>query len=410
MALRLFQKRGFWALATALVVIFLFFQFRSDPGSGPNPSSARDPRHWTRGPLRDIANSTFGFEKIFVVGLPSRSDRRDGMVLQAALSDMQFEFIDGVMGKDVPDKAVPSSPEHTRLADASIGSWRAHMNAVREIVHRNLTTALILEDDVDWDVRIRDQLHDFALSTHALTQPLRSSPGGRTPPTYADETYPQPRDNSPESLPDWDFHSLPSTTPPTASPYGDNWDILWVGHCGMHFPFKRSRTVPKARIIRRDDETVAPRKNLWTLNIPFTLKENYPDHTRAYHHVQEGVCTLGYALTQRGARRLLHEVGLKDVSTAYDLLLRYFCEGEKGRKAGRQCLTTQPSLFHHHRMIGPMNIMSDIGDHGDAFRETAMTDMVRWSVRLNADVLMDGRTDFVNQYPDDVPGDAEQGV
>ena len=53
-----------------------------------------------------------------------------------------------------------------------------------------------------------------------------------------------------------------------------------------------------------------------------------------------------------------------------------------------------------------MNIMSDIGDHGNEYRDKAMTDMVRWSVRLNADVLMDGRTDFENQYPDDV----EQGL
>lgn len=72
------------------------------------------------------------FEKIFVVGLPSRSDRRDGMVLQAALSDMEIEFIDGVLGKDVPDKAVPMAKGRERLPDASIGSWRAHMNAIRE--------------------------------------------------------------------------------------------------------------------------------------------------------------------------------------------------------------------------------------------------------------------------------------
>jgi hypothetical protein len=54
------------------------------------------------------------------------------MVLQAALSDVQVEFIDGVLGKDVADKAVLTSPGHERLSDASIGSWRAHLNAARE--------------------------------------------------------------------------------------------------------------------------------------------------------------------------------------------------------------------------------------------------------------------------------------
>jgi GR25 family glycosyltransferase involved in LPS biosynthesis len=73
------------------------------------------------------------FEKIFVIGLPSRTDRRDGIVLQAALSEMQVEFIDGVLGKDIVDKAVPTSPQgHERMADGRLGCWRAHVNAARE--------------------------------------------------------------------------------------------------------------------------------------------------------------------------------------------------------------------------------------------------------------------------------------
>jgi hypothetical protein len=45
--------------------------------------------------------------------------------------------------------------------------------------------------------------------------------------------------------------------------------------------------------------------------------------------------------------------------------------------------------------------MSDISDHGGEWRERAMTDMVRWSVRLNAEALMEGRGEFVDQYPDE---------
>ena len=54
------------------------------------------------------------------------------MVLAAALSDIDIEFVDGVLGQDVPDKAVPMSPSHSRLQDPSIGSWRAHINAIQE--------------------------------------------------------------------------------------------------------------------------------------------------------------------------------------------------------------------------------------------------------------------------------------
>ncbi|OLN83285.1 Procollagen galactosyltransferase 1 [Colletotrichum chlorophyti] len=345
--------------------------------------------------LGQVDNSTLGFEKIFVIGLPSRTDRRDGVLLQAALSEMEIEFVDGVPGDKVPDKAIPKTSDHERLKDGAIGCWRGHMNALGEIVRRNLSSALILEDDVDWDIRIRQQLHDFALSAQALTQPLLEQPS-----SYADPTYPRPSDSSPETVPDIPFDQLPATVAPTFSPYGDDWDLLWIGHCGMHFPFHDNKNVPKARVIHSNDVTVAPKKNLWTLNIPFTLKETYPEHTRAVHHVQEGVCTLGYAVSQKGARRLLQEVALKDVGDPVDILLRFFCEGAKGRKP-HNCLATQPALFHHHRPAGPLSAMSDIGNHGDGYRENSMTDMVRWSVRLNADALLEGRKDFVDQYPDD---------
>ena len=72
------------------------------------------------------------FERIFVVGLPSRTDRRDRMTLQAGVSDVGIEFVDGVKGDSIPDSAIPSSPDHARLLPGTLGSWRAHMNAVQE--------------------------------------------------------------------------------------------------------------------------------------------------------------------------------------------------------------------------------------------------------------------------------------
>lgn len=143
-------KRLLFALVGVLIFGVLLFQF-SIP-SNPQPGSAS----WgsatpPAGLMGDIYNSTLGvscvrivswlihptnnhaqYEKIFVVGLPSRSDRRDTMVLQAALSDIQIEFIDGVMGKDVPNKAIPMERGKERQLNATIGSWRAHMNAIRE--------------------------------------------------------------------------------------------------------------------------------------------------------------------------------------------------------------------------------------------------------------------------------------
>ncbi|XXG98090.1 hypothetical protein Hte_004409 [Hypoxylon texense] len=85
---------------------------------------------------------------------------------------------------------------------------------------------------------------------------------------------------------------------------------------------------------------------LWTWNTLFTLKEKYPKHTQAVHHAQEDVCLLGYAVIQRGVRKLLREVALKYVTDAFDILLRFFCEGAKGRQR-HEYLTVQTALLHH---------------------------------------------------------------
>jgi hypothetical protein len=70
-----------------------------------------------------------------VVNLPERTDRRDGMALAAALSDIELDFIDAVRGVRVLDKALPPLPKGShRISDANVGSWRGHMNAIREFV------------------------------------------------------------------------------------------------------------------------------------------------------------------------------------------------------------------------------------------------------------------------------------
>jgi len=253
---------------------------------------------------------------------------------------------------------------------------------------------LILEDDVDWDLRIRTQLRDFGLSTQALIQPIVGYPG-----RYADPTYPSSPNDPPGTTEDILFNLLPTTEQPKVSPYGDDWNLLWLGHCGMQFPPTGNKLLPMGRVIHTNDETVPEKRHLFSLIKPFTLIKRYPEHTRAVHHAKEGVCSLGYAVSQKGAQRLLQEVGLRDVTDAFDILLRFFCEGKKGRRY-HDCLTVQPSLFQHHRPVGLISASSDIGSHGVGFREVPRTDMIRWSVRLNADVLMDGGTGFVDQYPD----------
>jgi hypothetical protein len=258
-----------------------------------------------------------------------------------------------------------------------------------------------VEDDVDWDIRIKSQLYQFAGAVHVLTQPLASDNA-----RYADPTFPTPR----EGVDSEDIYIgpdlvAPDTLVPQMSPYGDNWDMLWLGHCGVRFPEKeRDSQLPRGRILF-NDETVPASQHVGLQFGNDELVKHYANHTRAVHHTAEGVCSLAYAITQRAARQILYDIGLKELRGPYDIMLREYCDGIGGRKV-RNCYTAQPQYFQHHRPVGYKSKNSDIstsGDGEDDFNQEAHTFNIRWSTRMNMQRLVDGNTDFEDQWPDDAP-------
>lgn len=84
-----------------------------------------------------VTNGTLGFGKVFVVGLPERTDKRDAIALTSSLTGFDVEWVDGVRGEEVPDKAVPFGVNRGVLMETNLGSWRGHMNAIRRYVERN---------------------------------------------------------------------------------------------------------------------------------------------------------------------------------------------------------------------------------------------------------------------------------
>ena len=170
--------------------------------------------------------------------------------------------------------------------------------------------------------------------------------------------------------------------------------MLWLGHCGMRFPFISQDSpdkVPKGRVIHNLDSTVPEKDYLKAYTTIDDLKSKYPPHTRAVHHVSQGYCSQAYAVSQSGARRLLHSITLMDPDAQYDLLMSRFCEGTANKKS-HTCLTVQPPLFKQHRAKGLESATSDIANHGDGYREKGMTENIRWSTMLNLQVLLDGGT------------------
>jgi hypothetical protein len=264
------------------------------------------------------------------------------------------------------------------------------------MVEEGVSTALIMEDDLDWDVRLRSQLSEFSMATQLLSQPLIH--GGYLDPTFLD----------PESNPSAATVEIPVSRysqgeiplPHGSSPYGTNWDVLWLGHCGARFP--NTQQDPKAsrgRVVVSDDTTVPQTQYYdhgWGSD---ELPKQYPNHTRVIHHTAENVCTLAYAVTQTAARQILYQAGLKAFDAPMDIMLRNYCDG-RDERPGRKCFTAQPAYFEHFRPRGPLSHYSDIVDNPEEMNEKDYTLNVRVSTQVNLERLTEGREDLIDQYPD----------
>lgn len=66
------------------------------------------------------------------------------------------------------------------LTAGELGCWRSHMNMLRYVVEHRLETALLLEADADWDVRIKDQLQRMSDAMPAASETRPYGKHGRS--------------------------------------------------------------------------------------------------------------------------------------------------------------------------------------------------------------------------------------
>lgn len=223
---------------------------------------------------------------------------------------------------------------------------------IHSIVEQDLSSALILEDDADWDIRIKSQLFDFAKGSRYLL-------------------------NQPE-------------TKETHSPYGDGWDVLWLGFCHDDIPTEDPRTY----LIENDISI--PRPDHMHFNNP-ELFSNYPNYTRIVHMVGSPICTFGYAVSHRGAQKILYALSVKELRGIFDNALSWWCSDHSQDSV---CIDAHPSYFYQHRAAGGSGKNSDIND-GLPPMTKGETYNIRWSTRLNLEQLVTGQTDYEDSYPDD---------
>lgn len=86
----------------------------------------------------DLTKCILQFQKILVLGLPDRLDKKDVWSLANIASDLKIEWVDGIRGRDISPQArpagwspLPDTNERSRTASNTVGSLRGHLNAVR---------------------------------------------------------------------------------------------------------------------------------------------------------------------------------------------------------------------------------------------------------------------------------------
>ncbi len=77
--------------------------------------------------LEAIHNQTLGFEKVFMINMPERGDKRDLTRLASSITGFDVDIIDGVNAKKIPKVAWPARNFPDDPNERFYGSWRGHM-------------------------------------------------------------------------------------------------------------------------------------------------------------------------------------------------------------------------------------------------------------------------------------------
>jgi hypothetical protein len=216
----------------------------------------------------------------------------------------------------------------------------------RRFIESGRETALILEDDVDWDIRLRSIQIPLAAKAIRKLLPIK-------------EAHHRFADFDGSHAQYWGDH--------------DQWDLLYLGHCGDYFQ-SVSRGPPKVP----DDFNLTAMPHLMysdpTLPAPYDLHPytqsffgelGMPVHSRIFHRSKWPLCSFGYAITRAAAQRLLNDLAPPRLKPngprAFDVALMHSCrrspetwpptpikEGEPiPPNPGLRCWTLNSELFHH---------------------------------------------------------------
>lgn len=271
--------------------------------------------HYTEGP----ANSTLGFGAVYVVSRPD-SPRRHSLRNAAILTSLDITIPIQPIWTD-GDVASIQASENSTIDRGSVLAWLGHQNALQTFLRSNDDTALIIEDDVDWDVRLRqDQIPQTAYAIRELL-------GSHTTGYYGNTNH---------------------------------WDIIWLGHCGDFFDASQGSALSVIKSYH--DSAMPDLENLhpWTRDFMHSIGASQ-NKQRLVHKSVSPLCTFAYAITRVAAERVLTELTVFEPARdpehpckAYDVRLLEGCRDE-----GLRCVTVNPELFHHASTVSEIARVSN---------------------------------------------------
>ena len=271
------------------------------------------------------------------------SPRRRALVFAANMTSIDLTIPDQPVWTDADLEAF-HSPKGSRIKKGSALAWMGHLNALTwyyntslhllaspaprtqaatcpqkantlfspRFLSTDLETAIILEDDVDWDIHLRTS--QVPLAAAAMRQLLTTHRPTKTPAHRgARSTYWGPLD----------------------------WELLFLGHCGDIFPEPQLQESP---FLAYADDSLMPAARLHTKTAAFLRRLGMPEHVRLAHRSHWPLCTFAYGVTRASARRILDEYSSEGDGgcQAFDVRVLEACRDHDWR-----CYTINPELFHH---------------------------------------------------------------
>ncbi|MCJ1248966.1 hypothetical protein MMC30_006187 [Trapelia coarctata] len=258
------------------------------------------------------ANATLGFQTILALSAEDQNSthawRRSGLVRAANRTNLHIEI---PPQRDYTFKELkalrdgkPGEEDVDKPSEGQALAWLGHLDLLQRVIDSQTTTAFILEDDADWDVTLPDQLLDISSAIRNFTN---------------------------------------ATSPPELYPYGLDWDVLWLGHCGDLF----NKSDPTNLGIH--DPSMLPLDRLRFVFMDPDFYKDFPPQTRILHTASGPVCTFAYAVTLKGAKKVRNWAS--STGEAFDVKLNTGC-----RTGALKCLSISPEVIHHQRMVGAASL------------------------------------------------------